>query len=124
VVRLPVLIANNLDMKEFLVLVRLALIIVELKRKMAQEELELGRSLSLEEREERLASIEKNVRDSAETEKATSALLKCPFCQAPYMKEGGCLHMRCVICKREFTDMREKHELELFPTNWYGRVVI
>jgi hypothetical protein len=100
-----------LDTREFLAIVRLALIILELKKKMAQEELELGRSLSLEEREDRLELIMKNARDLAETEKATSALLKCPFCQAPYMKIDGCEHMKCGRCKKYFNDPRTRDEL-------------
>jgi hypothetical protein len=101
----------------------LALFIVELKKKMAQEELELGRLLTPKEREEKLALIKKNVRDSEETERATGALRKCPGpkCRAPYMKIAGCEHMKCGRCKKKlFNDTRPKDELEVFRLGSYS----
>jgi hypothetical protein len=94
----------------------LALLILELKTKLAQEEFEMGRLFSPEEREERIVSIKKNIRDSTETEKATGALRKCPICRAPYMKVGGCLNMQCMRCKRRFTDRRDNDELGILAT--------
>jgi hypothetical protein len=74
----------------------------------------MGRSLSLEEREDRFVSLEMiktNFRDSKETEKATRALRKCPKCRAPYMKIDGCEHMKCGRCKKLFNDPRTRDEL-------------
>jgi hypothetical protein len=113
-------IVSNLNMKVLHVLVFSTLIFLtsELKSIMDKEELGVWNSLSPEERLDRLAKIKQNGKDAAETEKAVSGLWKCPnpFCRAPYMKTGGCRHIKCLSCNMDFNEGRASgtiQELEL-----------